>query len=83
MTVPNPQLCAVEAEAGSAKGTFADREMKAGSQGKSLNGLQVHIPLPSRATDCSGSQSWTHTYQLISGKKTKPLNVRRSLNQQR
>lgn len=83
MTVPSPQLRAVEAEAGSAKGTFPDRKMKADAQGKSLNRLQVHVPFPSRATDCSGSQSWTHTYQLISGEKTKPRNVRRSLNQQR
>ena len=47
LIVSNPQLRAVEAGAGSAKGTRGDEKMKADSQGKSLNGLQVHAPLPS------------------------------------
>lgn len=39
LAVSNPQLRAVEAEAGSVKGTCGDQKMKADSQGESLNEL--------------------------------------------
>lgn len=46
MTVPSPQLRVVEAEAGSTKGTFPDREMKADAQGSLSTGSKFTFHFP-------------------------------------